>query len=307
VTAADVDRARNEEGSLLRAWMMRETAHLIATEDARWILPLYLPAMGRLARKRLIDFGVEAAKHDKVIRDVRRWLADGPLPRSEVIGRLVDQGLPADVQTRYRLIGLIIGEAGVCLGPDSGREDTFVLSAEWIGEQEPSSRADSLAELARRYLRAYGPADERDLSRWAGLPLRDTRLGFERIERELSEVRVGGETMLRLGRGARRVAPGPQVRLLGAFDNYNLGYRSREFATSPDDAKRISPGGGIIHPTITVDGRIVGTWSSKRSGKGLVVTLEAFDRLEPAWRDQLEAEVADIGRFEGVEAVLAGP
>ena len=305
LSAADVDRARNEEGSLLRAWMMRETVHLVATEDARWILPLYLEAMGRLSRKRLVDFGVPASRHDRVVRDVRKWLADGPLPRSQVIGRLVDEGLPADVQTRYRLIGLIIGEAGVCLGPDSGREDTFVLSADWIGEDPEPSREDSLAELARRYLRAYGPADERDLARWAGLPLRDSRAGFAAIGRELRAVRIGEETLAALRRGARRAAASPSLRLLGAFDNYNMGYRSRDFAVSPEDAKRVLPGGGIVRPTITVDGRIVGTWSSKRSGRRLAVTLEPFGGLDPAWREQLEAEVADIGRFEDAEASLA--
>jgi hypothetical protein len=56
IVAADVDRARNEEASLLRAWMMRETVHLIASEDARWILPLYTSQMARLARKRLAFF-----------------------------------------------------------------------------------------------------------------------------------------------------------------------------------------------------------------------------------------------------------
>jgi hypothetical protein len=285
---------------------MRETAHLIATEDARWVLPLYLPAMGRLARKRLVDFGVPAAKHDRIVADVRRWLADGPLPRSEVLGRLVAQGLPADVQTRYRVIGLIVSEAGVCLGPDRGREDTFVLDADWIGERESPPREESLAELARRYLRAYGPAGEPDLARWAGLPLRDARAGFAALAGELRQVRVGGQVLFAPRKGARRVGASPQVRLLGAFDNYNLGFVSRDFAAAPADAKRILPGGGMVRPTITVDGRFVGTWSSKRSGKQLVVEPEPFRRLDPAWRSQLEREVADIGRFEDVDARLAG-
>jgi hypothetical protein len=281
--------------------MMRETVHLIATEDAHWILPLYLEAMGRLARRRLLEFGVPASRHDRVIRDVRGWLADGPLPRSEVFRRLVEQGLPADVQTRYRLIGLIIGEAGVCLGPASGREDTFVLSADWIGELEAPPRKRCLAELARRYLRAYGPANERDLARWAGLPLGEARTGFAEIEGELRQVRTGAERLAALRRGGRRAAASPTVRLLGAYDNYNLGYVSRDFAVSPEDAKRVLPGGGIVRPTIAVDGRIVGTWSSKRSGKRLAVALEPFAEPEAEWRDQLEAEIADVGRFEGIE------
>ena len=45
VRAVDVDRARTEERSLLRTWVMRGTMHLIATEDAAWLLPLYERAL----------------------------------------------------------------------------------------------------------------------------------------------------------------------------------------------------------------------------------------------------------------------
>ena len=60
-----------------------------------------------------------------------------------------------------------------------------------------------------------------------------------------------------------------------------------------------------MRPSITVDGRFVGTWSSKRSGRKLAVTLEPFERIEAGWEQALAAEVADIGRFEGLEAALA--
>ena len=95
------------------------------------------------------------------------------------------------------------------------------------------------------------------------------------------------------------------IRLLGAYDNYNLGYESRDFALDPEHAKQVAPGGGIIRPAITVDGRIVGTWSSKRSGRRLAVSIEPFERLDSAWVDDIEAEVSDLGRFEGLAAARA--
>ena len=111
---------------------------------------------------------------------------------------------------------------------------------DWLGELEARSREDSLAELARRYIRAYGPASERDLARWAGLPLRDCRLGLERIAPELRERRAGDAVLLETRDARRRLRP-PVVRLLGAFDNYNLGYESRDFAVPPEAVGRSSP------------------------------------------------------------------
>ena len=74
------------------------------------------------------------------------------------------------------------------------------------------------------------------------------------------------------------------VRLLGAFDNYNLGYVDRGFALAAEHERRVNPGGGIVRPSITVDGRCVATWSSKRSGERLAVTIEPFEPLDAGGR-----------------------
>ena len=47
LTASDITRARTEERSLLRTWVMRMTIHLIPTDDAGWWLPLFEPAIER--------------------------------------------------------------------------------------------------------------------------------------------------------------------------------------------------------------------------------------------------------------------
>ena len=41
-----------------------------------------------------------------------------------------------------------------------------------------------------------------------------------------------------------------------------------------------------------------GTWSSKRDGRRLAVTIEPFEPLAPAVEEAVETEVADLGRFE---------
>jgi hypothetical protein len=95
------------------------------------------------------------------------------------------------------------------------------------------------------------------------------------------------------------------ARLLPAFDTYLMGYGTRVHATDQAGEKRILPGGGVLRPTICVGGRLVGLWSSKRSGKRLTVSLEPFEPLGDEVMEALAADVADIGRFEGAEAALA--
>lgn len=157
-------------------------------------------------------------------------------------------------------------------------------TADWLGPLERVSREDGLAELARRFLRGYAPADERDLARWSGLALRDARLGFERIAAELDEVEVEGKRLAVLSKERPRPPRSPAVRMLGAFDNYDLGYVDRTVALDAPHEKQVNPGGGIIRPAIVVDGRYVATWTSKRSGKRLAVTIEPFESSRPSRR-----------------------
>ena len=53
-------------------------------------------------------------------------------------------------------------------------------------------------------------------------------------------------------------------------------------------------------------GRASATWASKRAGRRLAVTIEPFEPLDaPRSRTAIDAEVADIGRFEGARATVA--
>jgi hypothetical protein len=300
LTAVDVDRARTGERSLLRAWCMRKTVHLIATEDAGWLLPLFSEAIVRWSRRRLGQLGVDRNEQDRALKLVHDAVdADGALTRRELGRRLEAAGLKLASQHKVHLWLLATLDGELCLGPDRGAHTCLVRTADWLGKLERRPRDDSLAELARRYLRGYGPADERDLARWAGLPLRDTRLAFERISAEL---RPAGD-LFTLGRAPRK-PPGPVVRMLGAFDNYNLGYVDRAFALPPEHTKQVVPGGGIVRPAIVADGRFVATWSSKRSGNRVTVEIEPFAPLETELEEAIEAEVADLGRFEAVAATI---
>jgi hypothetical protein len=298
--AADIDRARTEERSLLRAWAMRRTIHMIPSEDAGWLLPLFAGTIVRWARKRLADFGLDRAGQDRALALLHRAVDEhGPLTRPELAERLSEAGFDTANEFKVHLWLLATLDGELCLGPDRDGSTCLVRTADWLGEPERRPRDESLAELARRYLRGYGPATDRDFVRWAGLPLRDGRLGIELIATELDEVKVKGQTLVRLKRAPRSPAR-PVIRLLGAFDNYNLGYESRDFAVDAAHVKKIAPGGGIIRPTVTVDGRLVGSWSGRR----LAVTVEPFAELGVETQRAIAEEVADLGRFEGLDARL---
>ena len=305
LTAAQVERARVEERSILRTWLMRMTAHLIPTEDFGWLGPLFADRIAAWSRRRLDAFGIGDGARDRALEAIRRALDDGPLTRGEAMEVAARTGFEVSVQSRTHLSTLLVVEGTACIGPDSGRESVFVATHDWIGTPQSREREASLGELARRYVSAFAPAGERDFASWSGLPLRDCRAGIARITSELDEVRCGGETLLAPRGWAARVPRSPVIRLLPAFDTYLMGYATRDYAVDDEGAKMILPGGGVLRPTICVDGRFVGLWSSKRSGKRIRVALDPFPGFDDTWGPALAAEAEDIGRFEGGLGAIA--
>jgi hypothetical protein len=298
LTAAGIERARTEERSLVRGWLMRGTVHLVAADDYRWMLPLFAEGIVRQSRRRLARLGFDGPAQDRALAIVGRALAaEGRLSRNAIAERLEDGGLSLTPETRVHLMRVVVSEGIACIGPDEAGQGTLALSEDWLGGGGVDERDRALAELTRRYFGAFAPASDRDFAKWAGLSIRDCRVGLELIAGELDEAADG---LLAL-RGATLRAPrSPLVRLLPAFDTYLLGYERRGYAVDRAGERRILPGGGVLKPTVCVDGRLVGLWSSKRSGRRLDVWIEPFDELPAGSARALEAEVADLGRFEGV-------
>jgi hypothetical protein len=161
-----------------------------------------------------------------------------------------------------------------------------------------SAPADPQAELASRYLTGYGIATVEDFSTWSGLPLGACRKAFGALET------VPAGAGFALAETGLTDAPPCPPRLLNSFDAYLLGFRDRDLILDPAHAKRVNSGGGMIAPTVVVDGRIVGTWHGRRTPKRTKLVVEPFTTLPRSAMAGLESEVDDYGRFLGDAAVL---
>ena len=193
---------------------------------------------------------------------VRAALAGGPLhpprgrrrrPRERRAARRRPAGAGAGWSASPRSRGTII---------EAAPAGHFALTDDWLGPSEPLPDRDAaITELARRHARAHPPAGPEDFAAWSGIGLRDARRAYEQIAGDLDEVEV-------LGRSAwvpRGLEPAPpHVRLLPAFDGILLGHRDRELIVRPEHARDVLPGGGILRPTLLVDGRVEGTWRLER-------------------------------------------
>lgn len=288
LTATDVDRALSEERSLLITWLNRGTLHLVRSEDYPWLHSLTTPPLLTSARRRLSQEGVSPDAAELGVATIEQALAnEGPLTRLQLRERLDLAGVTTDGQALIHLLFLTTLRGVAVRGPMVGKHHAYVLTADWLGTTKPVDRDVALAELARRYLVGHAPADDRDLSRWAGLPLRDARAGLSAIAPELVE-RDDGLVHL-AAHPPKPEVPGP--RLLGAFDPVLLGWCSREPILGPHT--HLVTMNGIFRPFAMVKGRAVASWRFNR-GK---VTIEPLGRIPKQAKVALAADAADVERF----------
>jgi hypothetical protein len=290
LTAADVDRALTDERTLVITWLNRGTLHLVRREDYSWLQALTTPPLFTASARRLAQEGVEPDAAERGVEVIERSLAEeGPLTRDQFRDRVGAAGVRTEGQALVHLLLLASLRGLIVRGPMAGKAHAFVLVRDWLGEPEPVDRDRALPELARRYLAGHGPADDRDLARWAGLPLRDARAGLSAIATELEE-RDDGLVDLA---GRPPAADLPPPRLLGAFDPLLLGWVDREPVVGPH--RHLVTVNGIFRPFALVEGRAAAAWRFQRGE----VQLEPFGRLPRKHAAALEAEAEDVARFLG--------
>jgi hypothetical protein len=254
---------------------------------------------------------------ERAIAAIERAIGEeGPLTPQQLRERVDAIGVTTERQALVHILFAAALRGLIVRGPMVEGRHAYVLVRDWLGEPKPVDRDAALAELARRYLAGHGPASDRDLARWAGLPLRDARAGLTAIASELVELRAGSPDAAAgrspgptTGRApgpaagpspsaplvdlARRAAAAelPPPRLLGPFDPVLLGWTSREDVLGRH--RQLVTVNGIFKPFALVNGRAAASWSMPRGE----VVIEPFGRLRRADAAALDAEAADVVRF----------
>jgi hypothetical protein len=181
---------------------------------------------------------------------------------------------------------------------------TGTMALRWDGARQPTiwmlPRPDidpheARVELARRYLRVYGPATVGTFSKWAGVTARAGAMTFEALRTSVIPVRtpIGDAVVLAEDEAAFREKPrgAAPARLLPSGDAYFLLHGADRALVLPDAKRRNALWTSRVWPgAVLVDGEFVGVW--RRAGHE--VTVEPFARLSAPARAAVEAEAATL-------------
>jgi hypothetical protein len=150
-------------------------------------------------------------------------------------------------------------------------------------------------ELARRYLRVFGPSTASAFAKWAGIRGKEAEVAFDTLGASLTPVRtpIGDGWILNEDEPMFREPAGipAAARLLPSGDPYFLLQGADRELLVPDPGRRGALWTPRVWPgAVLAGGEIVGTW--RRADAALAVQL--WRRLSPAERDEIEAEAASM-------------
>lgn len=331
-TLLQLHQALYQKKELLQAWSIRGVPLIFPTADSDVFLSALIAQEGEepwiytkgigLA---LDHLGMSFAELLPLVESTAEYLEDHTIKSKEeldrVLAQLVAEQLPAQKQSLWNAPSMYgapdrqtVGGAAVSFllrpcsfkglvvfGEREGISPTFTSPLHWLGHKLVPS-AQGTAELARRFLHAYGPATLRAFADWLGSTPAQAKRLWQQIEEELEPVTAAGKKafILQSDRESFRCADTEEaLLLLGPHDPY-LDIRDRAILLEDTAAQRQvwrtvgNPG------VILKSGKIIGIWKTRTQREKLSVTATLWELLSSPEQRELERQMEGYASFRGL-------
>ena len=316
-TIADVEAALYETREVLRILGMRRTLFVVPPDLAVVIREACSDSIARTERRRLVGI-LEAADPG---RDAEALLARVEADTLEALDRLgaasateLTRAVPALAEQfafgegkRYagtfglstRLLFLLAAEWKTIRARPRGSwvsgQYRWTRLGAWVPDlPPPPTPVEARAALVSRWLATFGPATERDLAWWSGLPLGQLRAALAALE--VTTVRLDDGDGLALADDLEPTPePEPSAVLLPSLDPTPMGWKLRDWFLGPHGGA-IFDTNGNIGPSVWWAGAIVGGWGQRPDGSVIVRLLEDVGGEAS---QAIEAEARDLGGWLG--------
>ena len=297
-----LERELYEKRTLVKVRCMRTTVFVLPSE---WLGLAFAATHGnseRMSQRYLQAYSELAADYARLTEAVLEVVGDGSKTVAEIRATLGVEGNLSSVVNLMCDQWLLVRDR-----PAHGWRDSAHrygrLERVYPGVDLQMDEASATAEIVRRYLHAYGPVSETDVTWWTGLTKARVRAAIALLRPEIA-ILDEGLMLAEDAAAARELAGEPPadrrarsvVALLPQLDPFVMGYKDRSRFLAAVDEPFVFDRSGNASSTILVHGRICGVWDAPR-GKTPEVRLFAFRGLRADVRTAIEAEAVRVGLF----------
>jgi hypothetical protein len=275
----------------VRTTLMRNTIHLVTTEDARRLKPVFQPLHERgFFRGSPWGRDLKSMNPDALLEAGREIMGERPRTIAELARLLAPRFPDRDALSlaygvRYMLPMVFATPRGIW---QAGGPVALTTVEAWLGRSRSAAIAPE--ELVLRYLGAFGPASAADMRAWSGLAMRPA---FEKVRPRLTTFRdEHGSELFDLPRSPRPPADtAVPVSFLPDYDNILLAHADRTRIMAPGQHLGLFSSNGIMKGSVLVDGFVRASWKPINDKPGTALVITPFD--EPIRRQDLAPVTAE--------------
>ena len=259
-----------DSGQIIRLHLMRGTWQLVTAEDYWPFITLCAPksiavTKGWMSSNKITIPDDELCR----VRDILARTVDdrGSVTKEDFVEALAERGLQMDDHRLSYHIRMAEMSGVLCSGDLLPMKATYALTANKIGIKPPIAGGDleeALMRFTRKYFQSHQPATLEDFVWWSGQNVNDCRKGIALLGDYLHVEKWKGRDFYLTDDCRTRGFRTGKLLLIPPYDEYLIGFKSRDIVLPPEHRHRAHNNSGIFQPIIARDGIICGNWSPFR-------------------------------------------
>ena len=278
-----------DNGRIIRLHLMRGTWQLVAAEDYWMMLDLCAPkaiavTKGWMSSNKII-ISDEELWH---VRDILAQTAvdKGSVTKEDFVHALAERDITMDDHRLSYHIRMAEMSGVLCSGDLLPMKATYTFTANKLKRTGNMDRDEALMQFTRKYFQSRQPATLEDFVWWSGLNVSDCRKGIELLGDTIHVERLKGRDFYLTDDCRTRGFRKGKFLLIPPYDEYLIGYKSRNIVLSSEHRHRAHNNSGIFQPIIAHDGIICGNWSPFRKDCQVEFFADGYDTedVQDAWQ-----------------------
>ena len=253
-----------DSGRIIRLHLMRGTWQLVSAEDYWWMTALCGPKAIAVTKGWMSSNKISIPDEELYrVRDILiQAAADmGSVTKEDFVKALAEKNISMDDHRLSYHIRMAEFSGTLCSGDLLPNKATYALTANKVKSQGTMDKDEALMRFTRKYFQSRQPATLEDFVWWSGLNVSDCRKGIALLGDTIhKETWKGREFYLTDNCRTRGFRTG-KLLLIPPYDEYLIGYKSRDIVLPSEHRHRAHNNSGIFQPIIVRDGIICGNWS----------------------------------------------
>ena len=283
-----------DDGRIIRLHLMRGTWQMVSAEDYWPMLELCATKAASVIKGWMSSNKISIPDEElKRIREILAQTASDKrsVTKEDFVQALAEKDICMDDHRLSYHIRMAELSGTLCSGDLLPMKASYALTASKIKPKVKIDRDEALMRFTWKYFQSRQPATLEDFVWWSGLNISDCRKGIELLGNTLHIERWKGRDFYFTDDCRTRGFRKDKFLLIPPYDEYLIGYKSRDIVLPPEHRHRAHNNSGNFQPIIAHDGIVCGNWSPFKEDCQVEFFNGGFEaqNVQEAWKKYKKA------------------